>query len=70
MQRPNALLIAVEPLSAMVHGGSLPDGNVSVSVLACRNCASKVWIVLRSNDYSAICPLPTPCMFHGVSSPI
>jgi hypothetical protein len=53
-QRPNALLIAVDPFSPTVQGGSFPEGNVNVIELARRNCASKIGIEVRSRVHSTI----------------
>src|SRR5215510_6123406 len=69
MQRPNALLIAVEPFRPTVQDGSLPDGKVTVIELARRNCRSKVWMALRSSDHSTVFSLPVPCTDQGESSP-
>src|SRR5579872_4034575 len=69
-QRPNVLLIAVDPFRVRIQGGSLPDGKVTVIEPARRNCASNDCMAFESSAHSTVCPLPTPCRFHGVSRPI
>ncbi len=68
--RPNVSLMAAEPASDSVHGGSLPSGKVKVIEEAPRNCRSNVWIAFGSSVQSMLWSWPIACMVHGVFSPI
>ena len=70
MQRAKVSLMAEDPVSGTVHGGSLPSGKVSVIEDALRNCWSNDRIAVGSSVQSMLWPCPVPCMVHGVFRPI
>jgi hypothetical protein len=64
-QRHSVSLAAVEPRSDSVHGGSLPDGKLTVIVWPLRNSVSNSRIEAASIVHATAVPFPVVCAVQG-----